>query len=162
MWIQIAQVIVMFVVLVTAQQALPYVLATVISVLVLVQYITVQQVMLSVLIQLPHLPVLVVAQHLIVLLVLTLMVHVELQLAAVMFVGMILWQMELNAQLVSSVVVAPVLMSLMALLVMGAQPLIIDVMEEVIVLPQPPARTWDALLTWGQERIYAPLGAVGI
>ena len=66
MWIQIAQVIVTFVVQVTVQQFKRHVLATVTFVLVQVQHIIAQRVLLSVLILLAHVPVQAVAQSLIV------------------------------------------------------------------------------------------------
>jgi len=115
---------------ITVQLTLPYVLATVMSVLVQVPHITAQQVMLFAQILLLHVTVQVVVQYLIVNHALTLMVHAELQLVAVMFVEMKQRHiMVYNAQLVNSVVVALVLLSLLEPRAMAAQQLIIDATE---------------------------------
>ena len=72
---------------ITVRQLKRHVLATVTLVLVLVQYITAQQVMLSVQIHLPLVPALEVAQCLIVRHALTLMVYADIQLVVVILVA---------------------------------------------------------------------------
>jgi len=118
---------------ITVQQMSAYVLETVMSVLVLVQLITVQQVMLFAQIQLLHVPVLVVAQCLIVLLVLILMVYADIQRVAVILVA-IQPLMAAHVQLVKLVAVAPAFLSLLVPRGMVVQPPTIGATAQVSAL----------------------------
>ena len=121
--------------IIAVQQTPVYVLATVVFVMVLVRNIAVQQIILNAQIQLPHVAVQVVEQSLIVLHVLLIhMVYVVIQYVAAILAAKHMTTVG-HAQPVKPVLVAPVLLSLLARMDMVVPPNTIAAMEMGTVPP---------------------------